>query len=72
MLDIKITKTTTPAEKPEKGTQLGFGKIPQYATRPQLFEYAAYGASMQAKRQGEIRLGKMRANDATFLFHGPV
>ncbi|MEE1043144.1 MAG: branched chain amino acid aminotransferase, partial [Clostridia bacterium] len=27
MLDIKITKTTTPAAKPEKGAQLGFGKI---------------------------------------------
>ena len=27
MLDIKITKTTNPAKKPEKGAQLGFGKI---------------------------------------------
>ena len=27
MLDIKITKTTNPAPKPEKGAQLGFGKI---------------------------------------------
>ena len=30
MLDIKITKTTNPAPKPEKGTQLGFGKIFNY------------------------------------------
>ena len=27
MLDIKITKTTTPAEKPKKGDKLGFGHI---------------------------------------------
>lgn len=27
MLDIKITKTTTPKEKPKKGEKLGFGKI---------------------------------------------
>ena len=27
MLDIKITKTTTPKEKPKKGDKLGFGKI---------------------------------------------
>ena len=27
MLDIKITKTTEPKAKPEKGAALGFGKI---------------------------------------------
>ncbi|MBQ9770101.1 MAG: branched chain amino acid aminotransferase, partial [Clostridia bacterium] len=27
MLDIKITRTTTPKAKPEKGAPLGFGKI---------------------------------------------
>ena len=27
MLDIKITKTTEPKEKPAKGQKLGFGKI---------------------------------------------
>ena len=28
MLDIKITKTTTPKAKPTDETKLGFGKIP--------------------------------------------
>ena len=27
MLDIKITRTATPKEKPAKGQKLGFGKI---------------------------------------------
>ena len=27
MLDIKITLTETPAQKPAKGAKLGFGKI---------------------------------------------
>ena len=48
MLDIKITKTTHPKEKPQDESKLGFGK--QFSDHMFLMDYTAGEAGMTPHR----------------------
>ena len=64
MLDIKITRTTTPKEKPEDESKLGFGKI--FTDHMFLMDYTAGEGWHDARI---VPYGSLPMDPATTVFH---